>query len=48
MGHFLQMPELRRELKLSPQLLQSMELLQMSAQELLDYLRRAQEETPAN
>ena len=31
--------ELRQELKLTPQLLQSMELLQMNSQELLDYLK---------
>ena len=31
--------ELRQELKLTPQLLQSMELLQMNSQELLDYLQ---------
>ena len=30
--------ELRQELKLTPQLLQSMEVLQMNSQELLDYL----------
>lgn len=32
--------ELRQELKLTPQLLQSMEVLQMNSQELLDYLGR--------
>ena len=32
--------ELRQELKLTPQLLQSMEVLQMTSQELLDYLNR--------
>ena len=30
--------ELRQELKLTPQLLQSMQVLQMNSQELLDYL----------
>ena len=30
--------ELRQELKLTPQLLQSMDVLQMNSQELLDYL----------
>ncbi|WP_298025201.1 RNA polymerase factor sigma-54 [uncultured Dysosmobacter sp.] len=38
--------ELRQELKLTPQLLQSMEILQMNSQELLDYLGRAAEENP--
>lgn len=38
--------ELRQELKLTPQLLQSMEVLQMTSQELLDYLNRASEENP--
>ena len=39
-------PMLRQELKLTPQLLQSMEILQMNAQELLDYLSRTGEENP--
>lgn len=38
--------ELRQELKLTPQLLQSMEILQMTSQELLEYLGRAAEENP--
>jgi len=38
--------ELRQELKLTPQLLQSMEVLQMTSQELLEYLNRAVEENP--
>lgn len=38
--------ELRQELKLTPQLLQSMEILQMNSQELLEYLGRAAEENP--
>ena len=38
--------ELRQELKLTPQLLQSMEVLQMNSQELLEYLGRAAEENP--
>ena len=38
--------ELRQELKLTPQLLQSMEVLQMNSQELLEYLGRATEENP--
>ena len=38
--------ELRQELKLTPQLLQSMEILQMNSQELLDYLGRVTEENP--
>jgi len=37
---------LRQELHLTAQLLQSMEVLQMNAQELLDYLNRAVEENP--
>ena len=36
--------ELRQELKLTPQLLQSMEVLQMNSQELLEYLGRISEE----
>ena len=39
-------PELRQELKLTPQLLQSMEILQMNSQELLEYLGRVTEENP--
>lgn len=38
--------DLRQELKLTPQLLQSMEILQMNAQELLEYLNRITEENP--
>ena len=38
--------ELRQELKLTPQLLQSMEVLQMSSQELLEYLGKLSEENP--
>ena len=38
--------ELRQELKLTPQLLQSMDVLQMSSQELLEYLSRQAEENP--
>ncbi|WP_298035364.1 RNA polymerase factor sigma-54 [uncultured Dysosmobacter sp.] len=38
--------DLRQELKLTPQLLQSMEILQMNSQELLEYLGRAAEENP--
>ena len=38
--------ELRQELKLTPQLLQSMEILQMNSQELMEYLGRAMEENP--
>ena len=38
--------ELRQELKLTPQLLQSMEILQMNSQELLDYITRTAEENP--
>ena len=38
--------ELRQELKLTPQLLQSMEVLQMTSQELLEYLARRAEENP--
>ena len=38
--------ELRQELKLTPQLLQSMEVLQMTSQELLEYITRQAEENP--
>lgn len=38
--------ELRQELKLTPQMMQSMELLQMNSQELLEYLNRVMEENP--
>ena len=38
--------ELRQELKLTPQLLQSMEVLQMTSQELLEYIGRMAEENP--
>ena len=38
--------ELRQELKLTPQLLQSMEVLQMNSQELLDYLGKLSEDNP--
>ena len=38
--------DLRQELQLTPQLLQSMEVLQMNAQELLEYLNRVTEENP--
>jgi len=38
--------ELRQELRLTPQLLQSMELLQMNSQELLDHISRIAEENP--
>ena len=38
--------ELRQELKLTPQLMQSMEVLQMTSQELLEYISRQAEENP--
>lgn len=38
--------ELRQELKLTPQLMQSIEVLQMTSQELLDYVARCAEENP--
>ena len=38
--------ELRQELKLTPQLMQSMEVLQMTSQELLEYIGRMTEENP--
>ncbi len=38
--------ELRQELKLTPQLMQSMEVLQMTSQELLEYVGRMAEENP--
>lgn len=37
---------LQQQLRLSPQLLQSVEILQMNSQELLDYLNQAFEENP--
>ncbi|MBE6971472.1 MAG: RNA polymerase factor sigma-54 [Ruminococcaceae bacterium] len=41
-----QKQQLRQELLLTPQLLQSMEVLQMNAQELLDHVNAALEENP--
>ena len=38
--------ELRQELKLTPQLMQSMEVLQMTSMELLEYISRQAEENP--
>lgn len=38
--------ELRQQLKLTPQLMQSIEVLQMNSQELLEYLGRLTEENP--
>lgn len=38
--------ELRQQMKLTPQLLQSIELLQLNSQELLSYLGRMAEENP--
>lgn len=38
--------ELRQQIKLSPQILQSMEILQMNSQELLEYLGKLVEENP--
>ena len=38
--------ELRQELKLTPQLLQSMKILQMTSQDLLEYINQAAEENP--
>lgn len=38
--------ELRHELKLTPQILQSMKVLQMNSQELVDYLGKLSEENP--
>ena len=39
-------PVLRQEMKLTPQQLQSMAMLQMNSQELAEYLNRASEENP--
>ena len=39
-------PELRQEIRLLPQLLQSIEILQMNSQELLEHLGRLTEENP--
>lgn len=38
--------ELRQELKLTPQLMQSMEVLQMNSQELLEYIGKLTQENP--
>lgn len=38
--------EVRQQLQLTPQLLQSMELLQMNSPELLEYLNKITEENP--
>ncbi|MBR3640860.1 MAG: hypothetical protein IKN53_02380, partial [Oscillibacter sp.] len=38
--------QLRQELRLTPQLLQSIEVLQMNSQELLEYLGKLSEENP--
>ena len=46
MNEFSLKTELRQELRLTPQLLQSMEILQMTSQELLDYINRMTEENP--
>lgn len=46
MSNIVLKPHLRQELKLSPQILQSMKLLQMNSQELLEYLETAREENP--
>ncbi len=39
-------PSLRQELKLTPQMIQSIEILQMNSHELLSYLNKAYEENP--
>lgn len=46
MDGFVLKTELRQDLKLTPQLMQSMEILQMNSQELLDYINRTAEENP--
>ena len=38
--------QLRQEQHLTPQLMQSMEILQMNSQELLEYINRAVDENP--
>ena len=38
--------EFRQQLKLSPRLMQSMEILRMNADELTEYLNRVSEENP--
>ena len=38
--------ELRQTLKLTPQLMQSMEVLQFNSQELLEYINKVSEENP--
>lgn len=46
MGFVSLKAELRQEIKLLPQLLQSIEILQMNSQELLEHLERLTEENP--
>lgn len=46
MSNIVLKPQLRQELRLTPQLLQSMKLLQMNSQELVEYLNQVREENP--
>ena len=46
MGLYSLNTELRQQMKLTPQMLQSMEILQMNTQDLAEYLREAAEENP--
>lgn len=46
MGQLIQRAQLRQETKLNPQMLQSMEILQMNSDELLEYLNKVREENP--
>jgi len=46
MGQLIQKAQLRQELKMTPQILQSMEILQMNSDELLEYLNKVRQENP--
>ena len=46
MGQLIQKVQLRQDLKLNPQMLQSMEILQMNSDELLEYLNKVRQENP--
>ena len=46
MGQLIQKAQLRQETKLNPQMLHSMELLQMNSDELLEYLNKVRQENP--
>jgi len=46
MNRLVQKVQLRQELKMTPQMLQSMEILQMNSDELLEYLNKVRQENP--